>query len=123
MIGRKKVMTAVFKELELTAAKAKRELHPSFKVELENYSRHRIVKSLPEDDLKIVLKGIGETAIAKSGTTATILGGDRIRTIIVDLCDDPFSDCSRAAIRVLKKAQRHTTAANLQDQLMKLYKN
>jgi len=121
MLPRKKMVATAFADVKKSAAKSNRELHPSFRVELDNYSRHHIVRNLSPEDLHIVLTTIGEMAVERSGA-AQILGGDKVRTVIVDLCNDPFSDCSVAAAKALRKAGRPSSAIKIDGELAKLYK-
>jgi hypothetical protein len=121
MLPRKKLVGLAFADVKTSAVKSNRELHPSFRVELDNYSRHHIVKDLPADDLHSVLTTIGKMALEQSGA-AKIVGGDKIRTVIVDLCDNPFSDCSLAASKALRIAGRSSSAIKIDRDLAKLYK-
>jgi hypothetical protein len=88
-----------FEDLKNYAEKEHVEIHPSFFVELKNYSRHEVVSNLSDADLKVALVKMGRHAI--SGGEKKV-GAGAVRVTIQEWCDDPFSPCNRAAERLLK---------------------
>ena len=89
----------IFQELKDYAEEQHVEVHPSFFVELKNYSRHEVVNDLPEGDLKTVLVKMGRHAISNGERK---VGAGAVRVTIEEWCCDPFSPCNRAAERLLK---------------------
>jgi len=126
MNERTEFLERVFDRLGQRAASLDRALHPSFRIELENYARHEIVSDLAPKDLSVVIEGIGVNAIDKaiqeSGSIWTpasdkFIGGGAIRTIIVELCNDPFSICAEAAHVLLWRAGRRDAASRIRNEL------
>jgi len=74
------------------------EIHESFLVELDNYSRHSVVRDLPPDRLEDLLVQLGQRAMRAGGRT---VGGGTVRKTLMDLCPDAFSDCSGAVDALL----------------------
>lgn len=86
-------------------AKSRRvELHESFFIELENYSGHIGVKDLPPDKLDTVVNEIARLAIEKASKQQICrVGGGAVRTTIGGLCPEPYSDCRKAASKILEE--------------------
>jgi len=76
----------------------RKEIHGSFLVELENYSRHAVVRDLRPALLEDLLVRLGTEAMRRGGQS---VGGGVVRKTLMDLCPDPFDDCSSAADSLL----------------------
>ncbi len=107
-------IASALKKLTSTAKVKRRSLHPSFKIELENYAHHKYIRDLPAKDLEAVIAGLGETAIARSAGDEEVGAGD-VRAAILELCTNPFSDCSDAAVSVLRELNLHDSANRLKE--------
>jgi hypothetical protein len=126
MNTRMEFLEVVFDRLGQRAARLDRELHASFRIELENYARHEIVRDLDPKDLGIVIEGIGVNAIDKAihesrstrtAATPELIGGGAIRTIISELCTDPFSTCAEVAHFLLTRAGRLGVASRIRNEI------
>jgi hypothetical protein len=117
MSKRTKSLDIVFKRLKQRAAALNLELHPSFRVELENYAGHDIIKDLDAKDLRIVVTKIGERAINRKTGKSRVVGGGAVRATVLILCENPFSDCSLGAQRVLQNANRTKAARDIRKKL------
>lgn len=106
---------SVFDKLVQHATESSVELHPSFRIELENYTRHDFVRELEVNDLRIVVKGLGEHAISRSAGEYQTVGAGVIRQILAELCKDAFGDCSLAAVDVLSRANRPRAVIKLRE--------
>ena len=97
----------VVSELQLEAKNEDVEIDPSLGVELWNYSRHKGVHDLDEQDLRLVLTGIGLRALrhpqrVKVGHRFRV-GGRAVRLVISDLCPEAFGDCSDVARALIER--------------------
>lgn len=91
-------LNRVFDSLKSEASSRNIDVHPSFFVELQNYSRHVHVDQLEEEKLAQVIQGLGTAALEKADDR---VGGGAVRSVITEICHDPFTDCSNAARNIL----------------------
>lgn len=94
------LLNPVFENLQSEADSRQIEIHPSFYVELKNYSRHVHVDQLTEHQLSHVIHEIGKSALASASGR---VGGGAVRHVIIQRCPDPFSDCFEVARLILER--------------------
>lgn len=101
-----KFLEAAFRTLNETARDRDVDIHDSFKIELENYTLHRKVRSLSTGVKQKVIESLGKMVIDAASKQVNKVGGHHVRLAIVSICDDPFSDCFGVAQRILNKDSR-----------------
>lgn len=95
-------------ELRKRASQFETEIHPSFYVELLNYTRHEEVRDLDSSELMKVVETVGELALELPGKR-TDAGSVRLVTFL--LCDNSASDCFLVARHALGRNKRELRAA------------
>jgi len=114
VLGKSRNIDEVMSELKQHARRTGKTIHPSFEVELSNYAGHEYVRELPPKAQKVVLKNLGLATIQEAlGKEPNVIAAGDIRATILKLCDDPFSDCSKAAETILRQADLTASADKL----------
>ncbi len=99
--ARKKILDEVRSSLAAEAEQAQVEIDESTYTEIGNYIRHEKVNDLPDEELRAVGVGIAEKALQMARQDGRV-GAGHIREAVLQLCYDPFGDCSGAAESILE---------------------
>jgi len=93
------------------------EVHPSFGVELANYSRRLGLEVLEPEEMAVVLEGLGEYALEER---PDILDANLLQTITLKLCSHPFRICDGAAHYVLLEKDMPAAAKKVEGSIKAL---
>ncbi|MEM9554078.1 MAG: hypothetical protein AAGC60_07450 [Acidobacteriota bacterium] len=93
-----KEIKAALHEVERVAEQRGKTVHDSLYDEMANYSEHRVVRDLDQEQQVLALNRLGELAVELPGNA---VGGGAFRDITVFICTSDFETCegaSRAAL-------------------------
>ena len=105
-----KTLQRVVDRISMKAESMSVDVHPSFGVELTNYSRRRGLEELDMSETVIVLEGLTERALKRQPNR---LDASLFQIVTLELCDDPFGLCEAAARVVLLDKNMPAAAAKV----------
>ena len=111
------VQSILSEMLDRTASKA--DVHPSFAIELANYSRRMALEDLDTSEVSIVIEGIVEEAISQR---APRLDAGAVHAVTFELCDNPWKACDSISKAILRRKNMPEAVSKIDARIAELTK-
>ena len=95
------------------------EVHPSFAIELANYSRRIALQDLDTSEVTVVVEGLAKKALQK---TTGRLDARLVTTVALELCEDPWGLCETTSMAILREKNMMGSAAKIDLRIQQLTK-
>ena len=107
-----KTLRRIIRDIDAEAEAAGVKVHPSFGIELVNYSQRIALSQLFVPEVEIVLHDMASRCIAERPLQ---LDANSLKKIAADMCDDPWGACDKAAAKVLTEHNMHDAVVRIKN--------